>query len=198
MDRGFVIPRFSTPRLLLVNGCPRDACGREAAGRAPRDADARGKDAGVAHPSHARATRALFARTGLDSRLARAYLRVLLGRPLFFFYRRVDLVAPPLRALLAGLPGKLRGDERPSVAVNFLETTGKKDGASASREVASDASVASRAFGARDPSNNCRERCYRRRKQDAGQSAASRGDAPATARVPRLPRRSTPMSSCHR
>ena len=58
MDRGFVIPRFSTPRLLLVNGCPRDACGREAAGRAPRDADARGKDAGVAHLSHARATRA--------------------------------------------------------------------------------------------------------------------------------------------
>ena len=61
-------------------------------------------------------------------------------------------MAPPLRALLAGLPGKLRGDERPSVAVNFLETTGRKDGASASREVASDASVASRAFGARDPS----------------------------------------------
>jgi hypothetical protein len=145
VDRGFVIPRFSTPRLLLVNGCPRDACGREAAGRATRDADARGKDAGVAHPSHARATRARFARTGLDSRLARAYLRVLLGRPLFFFYRRVDLVAPPLRALLAGLPGKLRGDERPSVAVNFLETAGRKDGASASREVASDASVASRA-----------------------------------------------------
>lgn len=70
-------------------------------------------------------------------------------------------MAPPLRALLAGLPGKLRGDERPSVAVNFLETAGRKDGASASREVASDASVASRAFGARDPSNNCRERCYR-------------------------------------
>ena len=113
--------------------------------------------------------------------------------------RQVHLVlAPPLRALLAGLPGKLRGDERPSVAVNFLETPGRKDGASASREVASDASVASRAFGARDPSNNCRERCYRRRKQDAGQSAASRGDAPATARVPRLPRRSTPMNSCHR
>jgi len=165
VDRGFVIPRFSTPRLLLVNGCPRDACGREAAGRATRDADARGKDAGVAHPSHSRATRARFARTGLDSRLARAYLRVFLGRPLFFFYRRVDLVAPPLRALLAGLPGELRGDERPSVAVNFLETAGRKDGASASRESASDASVAGRAFArAGDASNNCSAQCYRPKK----------------------------------
>jgi hypothetical protein len=139
--------------------------GREAAGRATRDADARGKDAGVAHPSHARATSARFARTGLDSRLARAYLRVLLGRPLFFFYRRVDLVAPPLRALLAGLPGELRGDERPSVAVNFLETAGRKDGASASREMASDASVAGRAFArAGDASNNCSAQCYRPKK----------------------------------
>ena len=185
---------------LLVNGRPREAWGREAAGRATRDAGARGKDAGVARRDRTRATRARSAGSGLDSRLARAYLRVLLGRPLFFFYRRVDLVAPPLRALLAGLPGELRGDERPSVAVNFLETAGRKDGASASRELASDASVAGRAFArAGDASNNCCAQCYRRRKQDeAGQSAASGGDAPATARVPRLPRRSTPMSSCHR
>ena len=164
--------------------------------RESRDAYARGKEAVYVRLCHTRAT---FRADRADcSRLARAYLRVLLGCPLFLLYRRVDLMAPPLRALLAGLPGELCGDERPSVAVNFLETPGRKDGASASREVASDASVASRAFGARDPSNNCRERCYRRRKQDAGQSAASRGDAPATARVPRLPRRSTPMSSCHR
>ena len=114
----------------------------------------------------ARARRARVRRgRGDNSRLARAYLRVLLRRPLFFFYRRVDLVAPPLRALLAGLPGELRGDERPSVAVNFLETAGRKDGASASRESASDASVAGRAFArAGDASNNCSAQCYRPKK----------------------------------
>ena len=150
---------------LLVNGRPREDGGgrRRAARRATR------ARLGKTRASRAAAARARRARVrrgrGDNSRLARAYLRVLLGCPLFFFYRRVDLVAPPLRALLAGLPGELRGDERPSVAVNFLETAGRKDGASASRESASDASVAGRAFArAGDASNNCSAQCYRPKK----------------------------------
>ena len=166
--------------------------------RESRDAYARGKEAVYVRLCHTRAT---FRADRADcSRLARAYLRVLLGCPLFLLYRRVDLVAPPLRALLAGLPGELCGDERPSVAVNFLETQGREDWASASGEKASDTSVASRVSARGNPSNNCHARSVtggEKNKMKRVKALLDR-DAPATARVPRLPRRSTPMSSCHR
>ena len=172
---------------------------RRAARRATRDLARERRGRHAARP-HARDARVFRADRADDSRLARAYLRVLFGRPLFFLYRRVDLVAPPLRALLAGLPGELRGDERPSVAVNFLETEGRKDWASASGEMASHTSVASRVSARGNPSNNCHARSVtggEKNKMKRVKALLER-DAPATARVPRLPRRSTPMSSCHR
>jgi len=46
-------------------------------------------------------------------------LRVFFGGPLFFFDGWVDLVPPPLRALLAGFPRELRGNQGPAVAADF-------------------------------------------------------------------------------
>ena len=57
---------------------------------------------------------------GGEARFHWSYLRVFFGGPLFFFDGWVDLVPPPLRALLAGFPRELRGNQGPAVAADFL------------------------------------------------------------------------------